>query len=59
MRKQFYGDKVQVFFEKKYKKKHLCHHDKSYCYFCKSNIPAINVIVGSRNMSKLSKNVSL
>ena len=41
--------KVLVFFEKKTsKKKHLCRHDKNYCYFCKLNIPVINLIVGSR-----------
>ena len=39
-------------------KKHLHHHDKNYCYFCKSNIPVINLIVGSRNMIKVSKNMS-
>ena len=47
--------KVQVFFEKNIDKKHLCHHDKNYCYFCKSNIPVINLIAGSRNIIKLSK----
>ena len=41
------------------KKKHLCHHDKNYCYFSKSNISEINLIVGSRNMIKLYKNMSL
>ena len=48
-----------VFFRKKYRKKHLRHHDKNYCYFCKSNIPVINLIVAARNMIKLSKNMSL
>ena len=46
-------------FSKKYPKKHLHHHDKNCCYFCKSNIPVINLIVGSRNMIKLAKNMSL
>ena len=35
------------------------HDDKNYCYFCKSNIPVINLIVGSRNLIKLPKNMSL
>ena len=51
--------KVRVFFEKKFQKKRLCHHDKNYCYFCKSNIPVINLIEGFRNMIKVSHNVSL
>ena len=51
------GIKVRVFFGKKYQKRHLCHHDKNYCYFFKSNIPIINLIAGSRNMIKLSKNM--
>ena len=51
--------KVRIFFEKSIEKKHLCRHDKNYCYFCKSNIPVINLIVGSRNMIKVSKNMSL
>ena len=53
------GIKVWVFFEKNIEKKLLCHHDKNYCYFCKSSIPVINLIVGFRNMIKLSKNMSL
>ena len=53
------GIKVQVFFGKNIEKKHLCHHDKSYYYFWKSNIHVINMIVDSRNMIKLSKNMSL
>ena len=40
-------------------KKHLCGHDKNYYYFCKSNIPAINLIRVSRNMKKKKKNMSL
>ena len=27
------GIKVQIFFRKKYQKKHLCRHDKNYYYF--------------------------
>ena len=53
------GIKVRVFFEKNNEKMHLCHHDKNYCYFCKSDIPVLKLIAGSRNMSKLSKNVNL
>ena len=49
--------KVQVFFEKKLEKKHLCYHYKNYCYFCKLNITVINLIVDFRNMIKLSKNM--
>ena len=51
--------KVQFFFGKNIVKKHLCHHDKNYCYFCKSDISVINLIAGSRNMIKLSKDMSL
>ena len=40
--------KVRVFL-KNIEKKHLCRHDKNYYHFCKSNIPVINLIVGSRN----------
>ena len=50
--------KCGSFPEKISKKKHLCHHDKNYCYLCKSNIPVINLMAGSRNMIKLSKNMS-
>ena len=57
--KSLNGIKVRVLFEKNIEKKHLCHHDKNYYYFCKSNIPVTNLIVGSRNMIKLSKNMSL
>ena len=45
-------------YRKKHRKKHLCRHDKNYCYFYKSNIPVINLIVGSRKMIKVSKNTS-
>ena len=47
--------KVRVFLEKNIENKDLCHHDEDYCYFCKSNIPVINLIVGSRNMINLPK----
>ena len=47
------------FSEKNIEKKHLCRHYKNYYYFCKSNIPVINLIAGSRNMIKVSKNVTL
>ena len=53
------GIKVRVFLRKSIQKKHLCHHDKNYCYYYKSNIPVINLILGSRNMIRLSKNMSL
>ena len=53
------GIKVQVFFGKIVEKKHLCRHDKNYYYFWKSNIPVINLIVDSRNMIKVSKNMGL
>ena len=53
------GIKVRVFYEKGIKKKHLYRHDKNYFYFWKSDIPVINLIVGSRNMIKLSKYMSL
>ena len=46
------------FSEKTLKKKHLCRHEKNYYYFCKSNIAVIDLIAGSRNMIKLSKNMS-
>ena len=48
---------MQVLFEKNIEKKHLCHLDKNCCYFCKSNIPVISLIVGSRNVIKLLKNM--
>ena len=46
-------------FWKNIEKQYLCRHDKNYYYFCKSNIPVINLIVDSRNMIKVSKNMSL
>ena len=45
--------------EKNIEKKHLCHHGKNYCHFWKSNIPVINLSVDSRDMIKVSKNMSL
>ena len=51
------GTKVGSFSKKNIKKKHLCRHDKNYCYFCKSNIPVIDLILDSRNMIK-EKNMS-
>ena len=48
--------KAWVIFGKKHQKKHLCRHDKNYCYFCISSILVIDLIVGSRNMIKVSKN---
>ena len=51
--------KVRVFFGKSVEKKHLCRHDKNYYYFRKSNIPVVNLIEDSRNMIKVSKNMSL
>ena len=50
--------KVRVFFGKNIEKKHLRRDDKNYYYFCKSNIPVINLIVDSRNIIKVSKNMS-
>ena len=52
------GIKVRVFFEKNIEKKPLYRHDKNYYYFCKSSIPVINFIAGSRNMIKVSNNMS-
>ena len=51
--------RCESFSKKTSKKTHLCRPDKNYYYFCKSNIPAINLIVSSRNMIKVSKNMSL
>ena len=53
------GMKVRVFFGKNIEKKHLCHLDKNYYYFCKSNISVFNLIVDSRNMIEVSKNMRL
>ena len=51
--------KVGVFFEKSTEKLHLRCHDKNEYYFCKSNIPVTNFTAVSRNIIKLSKNISL
>ena len=51
--------KVPAFVGKNIEKKHLRNHDKNCCYICKSSTPVINLIVGSRNMISLSKNISL
>ena len=53
------GIKVGAFFGKNIEKKHLCRHGKNYYYFCKSNIPVINLILVSRNIIKISENMSL
>ena len=50
--------KVRVFFGKNIKEKHLCRHEKNYYYFLKSNIPVINLILGSKNIMKVSKSMS-
>ena len=51
--------KVRVFFGKNIEKKQLCRHNKNYYYFCKSDIPVIILIADCRNMTKVSKNMSL
>ena len=51
--------RCRSFSEKNIDKKHLCHHDKNYYYFWKSNIPVIKLIVDSRNMIEVSKIMSL
>ena len=51
--------KVLVFLWINIQKKHLRRRDKNYYYSSKWNIPVINMILGSRNMIKVSKNVSL
>ena len=53
------GSNVPGFFGKNIEKKHLCCHDKNYYCFWKSNINVINLVVDSRNMIKVSKNMSL
>ena len=55
---QLNGIKVPVFFKKNVEKKPLCCHVNNTYYFCKSNIPVINLIASSRNMIKVSKNMS-
>ena len=58
MRKQFYGDKVQVFFEKNIKKS-ICAIMIRVIVTFANQIFLQLMIVGSRNMIKLSKNMSL
>ena len=41
------------------RKKLSCHHDNNCCYFSKLDIPVITLVVGSRDVIKLSKNMSL
>ena len=53
------GIKVQVFFEQNMERKHLCCHDKNYCFFCKSNIPRTNLIVGSKNISQFQAKLTV
>ena len=53
------NDIAGLFLEKTLKQKHLCRHDKNYYCFRKSNVHVINLIVDSRNMIKVSKNMSL
>ena len=53
------GSNVPGFFGKNIEKKHLCCHDKNYYCFWKSNINVINLVVDSRNMIKVSKNMPL
>ena len=48
-----------VFLKKKDRKKIPVPPDKNFYYFCKSNITVINLILGSRNMIKVSKNMIL
>ena len=47
--------KAPVFFEKHIKNKYLCRNDKNYFYLPKSNIPVVDLIVGSRSMIEVSK----
>ena len=47
--------KVQALFKKNIIKRHLYRHGKNNHFFCKSNIPVINLIVDSRNMIKSFK----
>ena len=50
--------RCEYFSKKNIEKKRSYRHDKNYYFFCKSNIPVIDLIVGSRNMIKLSKNMT-
>ena len=47
--------KVRIFFVKHIKYKYLRRLDKNCYFYCKSKITVINLIVGSRNMIKISK----
>ena len=49
--------KVQALFKKNIIKRHLYRHGKNNHFFCKSNIPVINLIVDSRNMIKSFKKI--
>ena len=53
------GIKLGVFFGENIEKKRLRHHDNNYCYFWTANTPVINLIVDSRNITTVSKNMSL
>ena len=54
------GIKVLGFFGKNIEKRTFAvRHDKNYFYFWKSNIPVINLILGSRDMIEVSQNMSL
>ena len=50
---------MRVFFGKNIEKKHLCHHGKNHCHFCKSNITVINLIDYSFAVWNLIQNVLL
>ena len=50
--------KEQVFFQKHIEKKHLCRPHKNYYYFCKSNNPVTNLILGSTNTIEISNSMS-
>ena len=45
--------------ERKFGRNQYSNMSSNYYYFCKLNIPVINLIVGSRNMIIASKNMSL
>ena len=55
-RKLLNSIKVGVFFEKNIEEKTP---DKSYYYFCKPYISVFNLVVGSRKMIPIPKNMSL
>ena len=54
----FNSQKHKSLFQKKYQKKHLWHLDRNCCYFCKSNISVINLILSSRNIIKIQQNTT-